>query len=68
MKSALNILASAAALGTLAYLAVGPTGALYDHPLACLGFALIGVGLCKHVRDQRLALAPADSTHPTHNR
>ena len=58
MKIALKSLGSATAAATLAYLAIGPAGALYHHPLACVGIALIGIGLCKHVRDQRLAAVP----------
>lgn len=62
MKSVLNSLAWAFALAVVVYLAVGPgVGVLYGNPLACVGFALIGLGLCKEGR-RRLALQRVPSS------
>jgi len=45
------------ATGVLTYLAIGPSGALYGHPLATVGVGLIGLGLVKECYDRRPAVA-----------
>ncbi len=51
MKSTLNMLAWSFATAAVVYAAVGPgVGVLYHNPLACLGVALIGLGLCLQAR------------------
>ena len=58
MKSTLNMLAWSFATATAVYVAVGPgMGVLYHNPLATLGVALIGLGLCKEGR-RRLQKQP----------
>jgi hypothetical protein len=51
MKSKLNMFAWSFATASAVYVAVGPgMGVLYHNPLATLGVALIGIGLCKEGR------------------
>ncbi len=55
MKTMAKWIGGSLAAGLLGYLAIGPSGALYGHPLACVGVGLIGVGLMKECYDRRVA-------------
>ncbi len=62
MKLAMHYAMWGAAMAAVVYVAVGEgAGALYNNPLACIGVALIGLGLCKHAAQQQQAEPASDA-------
>jgi hypothetical protein len=58
MRTALTFVCLSVSGCALVYALANPANGLALHdPVACLGLLAIGVGLCRHLRDRRLALA-----------
>ncbi len=66
LKPILHFLAWTFASLALIYAAVGPHGALWQNPLACIGVGLVGIGLTLEARRRQPALAPIRTRHHEH--
>ena len=53
MKAILLLIAWASLAAAVLYMTIHPqSGVIYQSPMTAIGLGLIGLGLCKHAREQ----------------